>query len=98
MGNLHAGHLSLVQLARQHAGCVVVSIFVNRLQFAPHEDFDRYPRTRENDCRLLEENGVDFVFIPGEKHFTLLRRNFSCCCRPWPISWKAHAVPDFSVE
>lgn len=67
MGNLHAGHLSLVQLAQQHACCVVVSIFVNRLQFAPHEDFDRYPRTRENDCRLLEENGVDFVFIPDEK-------------------------------
>ncbi|MGG7054968.1 pantoate--beta-alanine ligase [Nitrosomonas sp. ANs5] len=67
MGNLHTGHLSLVQIARQHAACTVVSIFVNRLQFAPHEDFDRYPRTQEDDCRLLKENGVDIVFLPGEK-------------------------------
>lgn len=67
MGNLHAGHLSLVQIARQHAACTVVSIFVNRLQFAPHEDFDRYPRTQENDCRLLKESGADIVFLPDEK-------------------------------
>jgi pantoate--beta-alanine ligase len=67
MGNLHAGHLSLVQIARQHASCTVVSVFVNRLQFAPHEDFDRYPRTQENDCRLLADNGVDIVFLPDEE-------------------------------
>lgn len=67
MGNLHAGHLSLVKIAQQHAHCTVVSIFVNRLQFAPHEDFDRYPRTQGNDCRLLERNGVDIVFIPDER-------------------------------
>ena len=67
MGNLHAGHLSLVQIARQHAACTVVSIFVNRLQFAPHEDFDRYPRTQEDDCRLLKESGADIVFLPDEK-------------------------------
>lgn len=67
MGNLHAGHLSLVQIARQHAACTVVSIFVNRLQFAPHEDFDRYPRTQEDDCRLLKKSGAGIVFLPDEK-------------------------------
>lgn len=67
MGNLHAGHLSLVRVAQQHARCTVVSIFVNRLQFAPHEDFDRYPRTQSDDCRLLEESGVDVVFMPDEQ-------------------------------
>jgi pantoate--beta-alanine ligase len=67
MGNLHAGHLALVRLARQHAPNVVVSIFVNRLQFLPGEDFDRYPRTFERDCRLLEAEGVRLVFAPGEQ-------------------------------
>lgn len=67
MGNLHEGHLSLVRISQQNTGCTVVSIFVNRLQFAPHEDFDRYPRTQANDCRLLEKLGVDIVFLPDEK-------------------------------
>ncbi|HWA39773.1 MAG TPA: pantoate--beta-alanine ligase [Burkholderiales bacterium] len=68
MGNLHEGHLSLVRQARASAPGVpiVVSIFVNRLQFAPGEDFDRYPRTFERDCALLEREGVDFVFAPDE--------------------------------
>ncbi len=66
MGNLHAGHLSLVQLAQQHAVCTVVSIFVNRLQFLPHEDFDHYPRTVAEDCQRLQEAGVDVVFLPEE--------------------------------
>lgn len=67
MGNLHEGHLALVRLARRSAEKVVVSIFVNRLQFLPGEDFDRYPRTFERDCRLLEGEGVDTVFAPDEK-------------------------------
>lgn len=67
MGNLHEGHLSLIRIAQQNAGCTVVSIFVNRLQFAPHEDFDRYPRTQATDCHLLEKRGVDVVFLPDEK-------------------------------
>ncbi|WP_300089045.1 pantoate--beta-alanine ligase [uncultured Nitrosomonas sp.] len=67
MGNLHAGHLSLVEIAHKQADCVVVSVFINRLQFSPHEDFDRYPRTPLDDCRLLEEKGVDVVFMPDEK-------------------------------
>ncbi len=66
MGNLHAGHLSLVRLAKEHGGPVVASIFVNRLQFAPHEDFDTYPRTFENDCELLRSVGCNFVFAPDE--------------------------------
>ena len=67
MGSLHAGHLSLVRLARRHAGAVAVSIFVNRLQFAPGEDFERYPRSFEADRRLLEAEGVELVFAPGEQ-------------------------------
>jgi pantoate--beta-alanine ligase len=66
MGNLHEGHLSLVRLAREHGGPVVASIFVNRLQFAPHEDFDTYPRTLERDCELLRGAGCNFVFAPSE--------------------------------
>ena len=66
MGNLHAGHLSLVKLAKEHGGPIVASIFVNRLQFAPHEDFDTYPRTFENDCELLRSMGCNFVFAPSE--------------------------------
>ena len=66
MGNLHDGHLSLVRLAREQGGPVVASIFVNRLQFAPHEDFDTYPRTLERDCELLRSAGCDVVFAPSE--------------------------------
>ena len=68
MGNLHGGHLSLVRLARREARSVVVSIFVNRLQFAPSEDFDRYPRTFERDRQMLEAEGVEFVFAPDERN------------------------------
>ncbi len=64
MGNLHDGHLALVELARQHAARVVVSIFVNPLQFGPNEDFSRYPRTLEADCTRLKAIGVDAVFSP----------------------------------
>ena len=66
MGNLHEGHLALVRQARGHGMPVVVSIFVNRLQFGPHEDFDRYPRTLERDAELLRSAGCDLVFAPDE--------------------------------
>ena len=66
MGNLHAGHISLMRQGREHADCVVASIFVNRLQFGPHEDFDKYPRTFEADCAQLREAGVEFLFAPTE--------------------------------
>lgn len=66
MGNLHAGHIELVRIARGHGERTVASIFVNRLQFAPHEDFDRYPRTLARDCEQLDRAGCDLVFAPDE--------------------------------
>lgn len=66
MGNLHEGHLALVRQARASGRPVVTSIFVNRLQFAPHEDFDRYPRTLARDSELLAGAGCDIVFAPDE--------------------------------
>lgn len=66
MGNLHAGHLSLVHTARQHGDVTVASIFVNRLQFLPHEDFDSYPRTWDADCSQLQAAGCDVLFAPRE--------------------------------
>jgi pantoate--beta-alanine ligase len=69
MGNLHDGHLALVRQARAAAPAghpVAASIFVNRLQFAPHEDFDAYPRTFERDAQLLRDNGCDVLFAPRE--------------------------------
>ena len=67
MGNLHEGHLSLMRLARQHGDPVVASIFVNRLQFGPNEDFDKYPRTMEADIEKLQKEGVYVLFAPTEK-------------------------------
>jgi len=64
MGNLHSGHISLIDLARQHGQPVVASIFVNPLQFGAGEDFSRYPRTLAADCAQLEAAGCDIVFAP----------------------------------
>lgn len=66
MGSLHEGHLALVRQAAAHGLPVVVSVFVNRMQFAPHEDFERYPRTLDRDCELLKPVGCDIVFAPDE--------------------------------
>ena len=66
MGNLHEGHLSLLRQARPLGDASVASIFVNRLQFLPHEDFDSYPRTWEADCAKLEAAGCDVLFAPRE--------------------------------
>ncbi len=67
MGNLHEGHLSLIRLAKKHGDPVVASIFVNRLQFGPNEDFDKYPRTLQADIDKLEKEGVYVLFAPTEK-------------------------------
>ena len=64
MGALHEGHLSLVRAAKSRCNVVAASIFVNPLQFGPTEDLAKYPRTLERDCALLEELGVDLVFVP----------------------------------
>jgi pantoate--beta-alanine ligase len=76
MGGLHEGHLSLIRIAQQNADCVVASIFVNRLQFAPAEDFDQYPRTLADDCELLRNQGADVVFAPDEKSLYPVRQEF----------------------
>jgi pantoate--beta-alanine ligase len=66
MGNLHDGHIALMRQARAHGDCVVASIFVNRLQFRPGEDFEKYPRTFSADCERLVAAGVDHLFAPSE--------------------------------
>jgi pantoate--beta-alanine ligase len=76
MGGLHEGHLSLVRIARERAGCVVASIFVNRLQFAPTEDFEQYPRTLADDCRLLAQQDATVVFTPAERTLYPVRQEF----------------------
>jgi pantoate--beta-alanine ligase len=85
MGNLHDGHLALVREAAKRAPCVVASIFVNRLQFEPGSDFDRYPRTLERDCRLLEDSGCHVVFAPDEKEM-------------YPVPQDIHVTPPRSGE
>lgn len=66
MGNLHDGHIALVRQAKPLGDVTITTIFVNRLQFAPHEDFDTYPRTLQADCAKLEAAGCDLVFAPSE--------------------------------
>ena len=67
MGALHAGHASLIKKAKEMCDRVVVSVFVNPIQFGPNEDFDKYPRTIENDKKICEELGADIVFAPTPK-------------------------------
>jgi pantoate--beta-alanine ligase len=79
MGNLHEGHLALIAQARPLGDAAVASIFVNRLQFLPHEDFDSYPRTWESDCAKLEAAGCDVLFAPNEQELY-----------PEPQTYKVH--------
>ena len=76
MGNLHDGHIQLIDIAKPRAACTVVSIFVNRLQFGPREDFDRYPRTLEADSARLKAAGVDVLFVPDDKEIYPERQTF----------------------
>src|SRR5581483_10895121 len=82
MGNLHQGHLTLMEIARRHGDIVVASIFVNRLQFGPNEDFDRYPRTFEADVDALQRLGVDILFAPTEQEMY-----------PTPQVYRVHPPP-----
>jgi len=77
MGNMHAGHVSLVELARQHGQPVVASIFVNPLQFGAGEDFERYPRTLAADCDKLAAAGCDLVFAPDVAEMVPVPQTFS---------------------
>ena len=79
MGNLHDGHIALVERAKPLGDVTVATIFVNRLQFAPHEDFDSYPRTLEADCDKLAAAGCDIVFAPKESELY-----------PQPQTFKVH--------
>lgn len=85
MGNLHDGHIALVKQAKPLGDVSVSSIFVNRLQFAPHEDFDSYPRTLDADAERLKEAGCNVLFAPLEKHLY-----------PEPQSYKVHPATDLS--
>jgi pantoate--beta-alanine ligase len=84
MGNLHDGHLSLMRIARREAPAVVASIFVNRLQFLPGEDFERYPRTMERDRKMLEAEGIEVLFAPSET--VLYPRPQTYRVRPSPLA------------
>ena len=83
MGNLHDGHIALVRQAKPLGDVTVSSIFVNRLQFAPHEDFDSYPRTLDADAARLEEAGCDVLFAPRERELY-----------PEPQTYKVHPAND----
>lgn len=85
MGNLHAGHLALIDQAKPLGDLCVASIFVNRLQFAPHEDFDSYPRTLQADCAQLAAHGCDLVFAPHEQAL-------------YPQAQRFHVTPDPALE
>jgi pantoate--beta-alanine ligase len=82
MGGLHQGHLSLVRIAKELGRPVVATIFVNRLQFAPTDDFDQYPRTPTRDIELLEAEGCDVLFAPAESEMYPEPQNYILCPPP----------------
>ena len=97
MGNLHEGHISLVRQAKPLGDVPVASIFVNRLQFLPHEDFDSYPRTWEADCAALQSAGCDVLFAPREADLYPSRKPSRCTpTPPWLTCWKDTFAPAFS--
>lgn len=97
MGNLHDGHLSLMRLAKKHGDPVVASIFVNRLQFGPNEDFDTYPRTFRADVEKLEKEGVYVLFAPDRKRHVPRPSGIPRPAAPELADLlKANSVPAFS--
>lgn len=98
MGNLHEGHMALVREAKPLGDVTVASIFVNRLQFLPHEDFDSYPRTWDSDCEKLRAVGCDLLFAPDEK--ALYPEPQTCKVHPDPVLadiLEGHFRPGFFV-
>ena len=95
MGNLHAGHFQLMRKARDHGDIVVASIFVNRLQFGPNEDFDRYPRTFEADCAGLEREGVDVLFAPREQEMYPMPQVYRVMPPPLAAELEGASRPEF---
>jgi pantoate--beta-alanine ligase len=98
MGNLHDGHLDLVRRAKPLGDATVASIFVNRLQFLPHEDFDTYPRTWDSDCEKLRAAGCDVLFAPDEK--ALYPEPQTCKVHPDPVLadiLEGHFRPGFFI-
>ena len=96
MGALHAGHLSLVKRSRETCQRTVATIFVNPTQFAPHEDFERYPRPHDHDLELLREAGADGVYLPEPK--TMYPEGYSTFVRTAggrTHLWKVFVVRDF---
>lgn len=85
MGNLHAGHLALIAQAKVNSDLVIATIFVNRLQFLPHEDFDSYPRTWDDDVQALSDAGCDVLFAPNEQELY-----------PEPQTYKVHPTPELA--
>jgi pantoate--beta-alanine ligase len=95
MGNLHAGHLTLIEKAKRLSDNVVVSIFVNPLQFLPHEDFNCYPRTFDNDCRLLAGLDVNTIFAPNEKILFPTKQEFLLALPPVADTLEGEFRPGF---
>ena len=93
MGFLHEGHLRLVDEARRHAGCVVMSLFVNPTQFGPTEDFSRYPRDVAGDAAKAEQRGVDFLFVPDVSEMYPTRPTVHVTADDLPTRWEGAVRP-----
>jgi pantoate--beta-alanine ligase len=93
MGALHAGHLSLVERAKSEGSCIVMSIFVNPLQFGPSEDLSKYPRPVEDDERLAEETGVDLLFRPALEEMYAPARTISVTAGRLGSDWEGKSRP-----
>ena len=93
MGNLHDGHLSLMAQAREHGDIVTTSLFVNRLQFGPNEDFDSYPRTFNEDCEKMAAAGVDVLLHRAKRNSTPSRNNIWSSPPGLKICSKANSAP-----
>ena len=94
MGALHEGHLALIDRARERAHLVVMSLFVNPLQFGPNEDFARYPREREGDARLAESRGVDILFAPQPDELYRAGRSITVVPAALASRWDGASRPE----